>query len=490
MSDAAPTPILVGVGQILQREDDWRDAEEPLALMIQAARAAADDAGCPALLQRASSVRVIRGAWSYEDPGRAVAQELGCPGAETAISAFGGNFGQTVVSKSCLALQRGEHEVIVVTGAECGRSRAMAKRAGERPSRRKAPGTPDLVFGSELPLGHPAEEARGVLAPVQVYPIFEIALRHARGESVDAHRERISKLWASFSEVAAGNPTAWIRDRKTAHEIATPGPDNPAVSFPYPRLMNANPRVDMAASVILTTEAVAIRLEIPREKWVYPIAATDGRDHEFVSERQSLAESPAIRRCGERLFALADVAPSEIDHCDLYSCFPVAVQVSAAELGLDPTRRLTVTGGLTFGGGPLNNYTLHGIARMAEVLRADAGALGLCTGNGGYLTKHALCLYSTEKPQSPFRHADLQEELDRVPKREVCVDAEGRVDVEAYTVMYERGAPKTAHVACLLPDGRRTWGNVTDADALGALVSEEGCGRTGRLDGAGVLTLG
>ena len=40
-------------------------------------------------------------------------------------------------------------------------------------------------------------------------------------------------------------------------------------------------------------------------------------------------------------------------------------------------RPLTVTGGLSFAGGPWNNYVMHSIATMAGVLRDDAGASGL-----------------------------------------------------------------------------------------------------------------
>jgi acetyl-CoA C-acetyltransferase len=40
-----------------------------------------------------------------------------------------------------------------------------------------------------------------------------------------------------------------------------------------------------------------------------------------------------------------------VTHVDLYSCFPSAVQIAAAEIGCPTQRDLTVTGGLTFAGG-------------------------------------------------------------------------------------------------------------------------------------------
>ena len=83
------------------------------------------------------------------------------------------------------------------------------------------------------------------------------------------------------------------------------------------------------------------------------------------------------------------------------------MQVAATELGVPEGRPLTVTGGLTFGGGPLNSYGLHAVARMAEVVRADRGSTGLVHGNGGWLAKHAIGIYSAEPPTHGFRYENL-----------------------------------------------------------------------------------
>ena len=484
------TPVLVGVAQVLQRGEDLDAAREPLELMVDAVRAAAEDARCPALLARAGAVRVVRGMWRYADPGRVVAERVGCPNAKTALTQYGGNYVQTAVSQTFLDIQRGALDVAIVTGAECGRTWARLSKQGKPTGWSEAPGTPDETIGDDLVLSHAAEVARGIRMPIQMYPIFDVALRAARGESVDAHLRRISELWAGFSAVAAGNPNAWIRERKSAEEIRTPGPENRPVSFPYPMLMNSNSRVDMGAALILTHEELARSLGVPREKWIYPHAATDARDHTFVSERDELHRSPAIRIAGARALELAGVEAKDLAHRDLYSCFPSAVQVSAAELGLDERRPLTVTGGLTFGGGPMNNYVMHGIARMAEVLRGDAGSLGLVTGNGGYLTKHAFCVYSTEPPAQPYRHEDLQPRVDALPRRGVAADHAGPVAIEAYSVMYgDDGSPNVAHAAVRLPDGRRAWGNVTDRETAAAMTREEFCGRRARLASHGTLSV-
>jgi acetyl-CoA C-acetyltransferase len=167
------------------------------------------------------------------------------------------------------------------------------------------------------------------------------------------------------------------------------------------------------------------------------------------------------------------------------------VEIAAAELGLGLDRELTVTGGLSFAGGPWNNYVMHAIATMAGVLRDDPGSLGLVTANGGFITKHAFGVYSTEPPATPFRHAEPQAEVDALPRRELCDEPNGDATVEAWTVMHDRdGAPETGIVVGLLEDGRRAWGVTTEPGVVKAMVTEDIAGRraTVRPDGAFDLT--
>ena len=483
-------PILVGVAQLEQRDADPATGlgKEPLELMIDAVREAVADAGSPTLLGRASAVRVIRGMWPYENPAKAVAEAIGCPNAETGVSMWGGNSVQSVLTASAREIQRDADKIVVLTGAECGRTQAKARRAGIDLHWRDAPGEPDRRFGDELKMRHRIEAERGVVQPIQMYPIFENAIRYARGETLDAHIRRVSELWAGFSRVAAGNPHAWIRDAMTAEEIRTPSDFNRPVSFPYPKLMNSNSNVDQAAALILCSVATATKLGIPEDKWVYPWAATEAHDTYAVSNRDNLHSSPAIRIAGQRCLELAEVEVDDVDHVDLYSCFPSAVQVAAAELGIGEDRPLTVTGGLTFGGGPLNNYVMHAIARTAQVLRERPGEIGLVTSNGGFITKHAFGVYSTEPPARPFRAAEPQDEIDATPTREVAVDYAGEVEVESYTVMFGADGPTIGLAALRLDDGRRGWGNTEDEDVLASMISEEFCGRRAALGADGGLT--
>jgi acetyl-CoA C-acetyltransferase len=231
---------------------------------------------------------------------------------------------------------------------------------------------------------------------------------------------------------------------------------------------------------------------VPEEKWVFPWSGADAHDHWFVSERENLHSSPAIRLAGAAALSTAGIDIDDVAHVDVYSCFPSAVQIGAAELGLgldEPDRPLTVTGGLSFAGGPGNNYVTHSIAAMVDTLRADPGSFGLCTALGWYITKHAVGVYSTEPPPNGFGYDRPQAEVDALPRREAAAEYEGPVTVESYTVMHERdGEPAMAIVACLLPDGRRTWANTNEPGLMKSMTLEEFVGRPATIK-AGQLQL-
>jgi acetyl-CoA C-acetyltransferase len=489
MRSQQPIPVLVGAGQLLQRADDPRAAAEPLAMMVTVLEQAAADAGAPKLLQRASSIYVPRGVWRYGDPGRAIARRFGVTPCESVGTPYGGNFAQACVIDAAREIQAGRRDVVLVVGAENGRSQGQAQRQGVALGETEAPGSPDRKIAEDKAIFHDAELARGMNSASDVFAIIESAIRAAKGETLEANAERIAELWAGFNEVARGNPHAWIRKAHSAQQIGAASPDNPMISYPYTRLMNANARVDMAAGLILCSLETARSAGVPDEQLVYLHAATEANDSNFLSTRRDFHCSPAVRLAGARALELAGRGIDEIAHFDLYSCFPSAVQVAATELGIPAGRALTVTGGLTFGGGPMNSYALHAVARMAEVVRERRGSFGLVHANGGWLAKHAIAIYAAEPPPHGFRYENLQAQVDAYPLREALIDWNGAVTIEAYTVAHQKGQPRIAHVACLTDEGKRSWATLENPALLAAMMREEFCGRRGRIDGYGKLQL-
>ena len=494
------TPVLIGVGQVSQRPDDLSEAVEPLELMARACEAAASDCGVNSVLGRVDALRVVRGAWSYSDPGRLLAERFGADRAVTALTHHGGNTPQSLVNRSAREIVDGRHDVVLIVGGETIWTRRRARREGFTiPTTAQTEAAPDEMIGAELPMNDDFETSRGLEMPVHLYPVFESAIRGSRGETIEAHRDRISRLWEGFNRVAVANPHAWNRTPMTAAEIREPGPGNRMVGFPYTRAMNSNWFLDQAAALILCSAATARDLGVATDRWVFPWAGTDGSDTARVSERIDLHSSPAIRIAGRRCLELAGVGVEDLTHIDLYSCFPSAVQIAAAELAIPMDRPLTVTGGLTFAGGPLNNYVTHSIATMAGLLRQDPGSPGLCTANGGYVTKHAFGVYSCTPPAEGFRAENCQAAIDALvepAKARVASDHVGDVTIEAYTVMFDREGADHALVALdARPESARrgpvarTWGRTSDPGILEALMDEEFIGRGARLTDTGEVVI-
>lgn len=490
-------PVIVAVGQVEQRTTDPTGSLSPAALLAEAARATQAESGSDRLLDALDTVAVIKIlSWRYRDPGAAVADALGISPKRTIATDDGGNYPQMLLNRACLEILAGTADAVLIGGAESWRTRTAARRTGdllpwEHQDDSVAP-TESLT--NRLELWHPGELARQLLMPIQFYPLFENALRAAQGWTIDEHRTRIAELWSGFSAVAAENPHAWIRHHHPAEEIREATPENRMVGFPYTKLMNANNAVEQAAAFVICSVERARELNIPTDRWVFPWSGTDAHEHWHVSNRWSLAEAPAIRLAGRRALDLAGKTVDDLAHVDVYSCFPSAVQIAATEIGLGTDRPLTVTGGLSFAGGPWNNYVSHSIATMVERLRTDAGSIGFVTANGGFLTKHAFGVYSTTPPPQAFRHADVQPEVDALPSRQLAetVDPtiDGPVTIETSTVMYDRdGNPESAVVAALLADGRRAWGTSDDPTALTTLVTTETAGARATLHADGRIEL-
>ena len=485
--------MLVGYGQVNHRDeiDPNTTSVEPVDLMVAAAREAAD----PAVLGAVDSIRVVHMLSAhYRNPGQLLGERVGATNFTTQYSTVGGNVPQSLVNQACLDIQQGRAGVVLLAGGETWRTRTGLRGKGSKlvwTVQDESVPLPEVVDDNVAMFGE-AEIRINLNRPAYVYPLFEQALRIANGESIKDHGKRVGELWARFNAVAVDNPNAWIRKPVTADEIWRPGPQNRMISWPYTKLMNSNNMVDQGAALVLTSVEQATRLRIPAERWVFPQAGTSAHDTPAIADRAELHRSAAIRIAGRRVLELAGLGIDDINYVDLYSCFPSAVQVAASELGLgldDPARPLTVTGGLTFAGGPWSNYVMHSIATMAERLAANPGHRGLITANGGYLTKHSFGVYGTEPP-SQFRSEDVQSAVDAEPTGNGLLEYEGVGTVEAWTTPFTReGQPEKAFVALRTPDGARALAVITDPASAEVTVNEDIAGAKIAVAADGTATL-
>lgn len=483
------TPVLVGVGQVSGHPGEPCGVE-PVELMAQAMAAAVADAGCSHVADVVELIAVVQGAWAYTDPAALLKERFG-RNARTVRSADSGHTPQALVNEIGRRIATGGLDAAFVTGGEANYTRKQLRAAGTPlQSTRQTDATPDEAFGVEFAMWTEHEASHGMDRPLPFYPLFETALRHAGGETVADHRERIGELWKRFNDVAVANPFAWDRRPRTAAEIVTPSPDNRMVSYPYTKAMCSNWYVDQAAALLVCSAEMAGRLGVPRDRWVFLHAGADGAEVTEVSYRARLDRAPSIRAAARAAFDHAQINVDDLAYIDLYSCFPSAVQVAAAEVGVSLDRQLTLTGGLTFAGGPMSNYSTHAIASMAACLRGNPGTMGLVTANGGMLTKHAVGVYGTTPPLRPFP-TERTGPFDGgyAPRALVPDDHAGPAKVEAYIVPHDSSGPVRSIVACEVPDGRRAWAHSTDSVVAEELMATDGCGRDVKLTSAGNFEL-
>jgi len=490
--------VVIGVGQLRgNRDKDPARAREPLELVDGAVRAAASDAGVDAEgLAGVDTVGVVQiVSWAHRDAAADVATRIGATGAHTLVSGVGGH--QPVHTLAVLAdrIASGDAELALLCGGEAQASVDLLGATDDpttAPGWSRDPGGPG-TFSRETG-GTERMWDLGLVGPVRIYPLWENRLRADLGQSFARSQEWSAQIYAGFTQVAAGNDAAWNPTPLTPEEIATVGPRNRMICFPYPLRMNALNKVDQAAAVLLASEDAADRLGVPQDRRVHLYAAAEDADCEDVLERPSYGGSAGLGRSLDRALEAAGTTAADLSVVDLYSCFPVVPKLAALHLGLAQDAQLSVTGGLTAFGGPHNDYSTHALVAAVRALR-ERGGTGLVYANGEYLTKHATVVLGTAPAPSPdFVRVQPSGTPDTVPVDDGWV---GELTVETYTVEYDRaGSPARGYVIGATPAGDRCGVRVsrTDTATLDALVDPdaEPVGRTGlvhEVDGRRVFTL-
>jgi acetyl-CoA C-acetyltransferase len=476
---ASNTPVIVGVAALQQREEAGGSGLEPIALMIESLRRAEADAGVAGLLRRADRIEVPKSLWSYSDPGRLVADALGCEAAQTVLGDFG-IMQQTLLNRACASIAGGEASVVLVTGGEARYRQLQAKKAGvEAPETSQGDARPDVLLTPDAELWSSVESDAGLGMPVGYYAILDSALRYSQGLSVAQHRDQMAQIYAGFSQIAAGNPDAWAREPVEAGFIRDPSPRNRMLAFPYTKLHNSQWNVDQAAGLVFCSAGLAEEMGVPREQWVFPLATAESNAMSVVSARKELHRSYGFELAGRKVLELAGKSVDDLKLVELYSCFPQAVRVQLQELGLSAERALSVTGGMTFGGGPLNNFVFQATVKMAQLLRRQPGETGLVTTISGMNTKQACALYSTAAADAGWQFADVTAQVRGATQLcELVADYRGPAVVAGFTVLFQGDDPWRAVATCDLPDGRRTVAYSEQAALLKAMQEEEYCGRS------------
>jgi acetyl-CoA C-acetyltransferase len=471
------TPVIIGVGEASERIDaaDYQ-ALSPADLAGRAGAAALADAGAANL---ASHVQVIAAIRQFEVSGpravapfgradnfpRAVARRIGADPKRAILEPVGGQGPQHLVNEFAQAIGAGGTDMVLLCGSEAistvrhltsrGESHDWSETVGGELEDR---GYGEALMTAELP-------RHGARTPISVYALFENARRARLGMNRADYALEMGRLFAPFTQVAAGNPHAMSREVHSAEALAAVTAANRLTSDPYPRRMVARDQANQGAAVLLASAGRARALGVPEDRFVYLHGGADARERNPI-ERADLSAGPASVMAIRRALDVADLGLDEIDAFDFYSCFPIAVLNVRDGLGMsaDDPRPLTVTGGLPYFGGAGNNYSMHAIASMVRRLRAAPGEVGLVAANGGFLSKYSVGIYSTRP--APWRGFDsnaLQAEIDAWPAPPLA-QGEGEGVVKTYTIDYSGPTPVGTVIGRLRQGGARFVAMTAPAD--------------------------
>jgi len=460
-------PVIVGVGEITDRPKEITEGLEPLALLEQALRRAEADSG-GTLLGEIDSLDVVNFlSWRYRDPEKQLSARLGIQPAHAYYGPVGGESPIRYLHEAAQRIARGECSVAAVCGAEAQSTATKAQRAGI-----------DLPW---TPFAHDVEEPKrsaafqkpmaiklGVFRPITVYPLYEAATSAHWGQTPSEALAESGRVWSTYSSVATQNPNSWLKKTYTADEITTPSPDNRMISWPYTKLMVANPTVNMGGAILMTSLAKARAAGIAEEKLIYPWGGASAEEPRDYLIRDQFFESHSQNAVLRAVMNLVGGDGRSFDAIELYSCFPCVPKMARRTLGLGADMQPTVTGGLTFFGAPLNTYMTHAACAMVRKLRSG-GQSGLLYGQGGFVTKHHALVLSRQTPkESLSQDSSVQADADRHRRKvpEFVTEASGKGTVESFTVIYSgKGDIEHGVVMIRTADDARALARVPAADA-------------------------
>ncbi len=425
-------PVIVSVGQINDRPNEDAPGLNSLELMAAALRRADADAG-GGWLAKLDALAVVA-QLSFPDLGdcsKPLAEALGAHPRLCEQTRYPmGDSPVALLNEAANRIARGETEIEAIAGGEA--LRTAQKRASAKI---------DAVRASAQRTAKAGRERYGIVAPTDVYPLYENACRAAWGQTLAEAQAESAAIWSRFSEVAATSEGAWLKTPLTPAQILDASPANRPIAFPYTKLMVANASVNQGAGFIVTSLARARASGVPEARLVYVGAGAAAREPGDVLARDRLDRSLSLETSLREALARNGVAASDLDYAELYSCFPCVPKMARRAIDWPLDKPMSVFGGLTFGGGPVGNYMSHAIAAMTDALR-ERGRHGLLFGNGGFATtSHAIVLsrdpaIAMHGARDPSVQAEADARREAAP---VLLDVyEGPARIETYTLFYGR----------------------------------------------------
>jgi len=223
--------------------------------------------------------------------------------------------------------------------------------------------------------------------------------------------EQFARIAVACRKHAALNPTAQMREPITVEDVV----NSRLIADPL-HLLDCSLVSDGGSAVILTSAERAA--DFPHAP-VYMLGVGEGHGHEHISQARSLTTSAALES-GQRAYAMAGLAPEDMDFAQLYDCFTPTVLLELEDLGfcdkgeggafvesgaieLGGSLPVNTHGGLLSHCHPGNPGSMFALTETVTQLRGQAGArqvqgaeVAMVHAQGGIMSSHTSLILGRE----------------------------------------------------------------------------------------------
>ena len=468
-------PVIVGVGSI-QQKGNYKSLDEALILMDIATKKAIKDTNNEDIKNFIEEIHIPKGYWRYRDPGKWIATKNNFKDVKTSVYKIG-VLQQNLLNSCCNKILNKEIGASLIVGGEARYKLLLSQIKNKDFKEIELNENPNFYVKAKDDIHLDEEKAELGMMAVGYYAILESAFRFNKNISIENQSDFVAEMYAYFSKVASRNKDAWTDSTLDANEIKNITKKNSLQAFPYNKYHCTSWNVNQSAAIIVCSEKIADDLDIPQEKRVYPLASSENNHMIGTLQRPKLYEQHGMQLAAKYILDVCQKLKIEPNFYDLYSCFPVAVQMFAESLNLNDYKKFTITGGMSFAGGPLNSYVLHSLAKMVSKIRKTKDSSGIVTGVSGMMTKQSYALLSSN-PLMNFTHKDFTE---FAAKKEKPVEISSLIDgtgiVIGYTILNKTEENYKAVIFIDCSDNKRKLITSDDMSIIKSMENKEWVGK-------------
>ena len=468
-------PVIVGVGSI-QQKGNYKSLDEALILMDIATKKAIKDTNNENIKNFIEEIHIPKGYWRYRDPGKWIATKNNFKDVKTSVYKIG-VLQQNLLNSCCNKILNKEIGASLIVGGEARYKLLLSQIKNKDFKETELNENPNFYVKAKDDIHLDEEKAELGMMAVGYYAILESAFRFKNNKSLANQLDYVAEMYAYFSKVASKNEHAWIDAAFDATEVKNTTEKNSFQAFPYNKYHCTSWNVNQSAAIIVCSEKIADDLDIPQEKRVYPLASSENNHMIGTLQRPKLYEQHGMQLAAKYILDICQKLKIEPNFYDLYSCFPVAVQMFAETLNLNDYKKFTITGGMSFAGGPLNSYVLHSLAKMVSKIRKTKDSSGIVTGVSGMMTKQSYTILSKD-PLMNFAHKDFTEAAAKKDKPiEISSLKEGVGKVIGYTILNKTKGKYKAVMYIDCSDNKRKLITSDDMSIIKSMENKEWIGK-------------